>query len=95
MALKPIADRIVVEMVEPDEEKVGSLYVPDTAKEKPQQGKVIAVGEGKRDGKDLIPMTVKVGDLILFGKYSGTEVKYDGHDYLIIQESDVLAIIGK
>ncbi len=93
MALKPIADRIIVEILDPEEEKVGSIYVPDTAKEKPQQGKVIAVGDGKRDGKDIIPMTVKAGNIILFGKYSGSEVKYDGKDYLIISESDVLAIV--
>ena len=93
MALKPIADRIIVQIVEPEEEKVGSIYVPDTAKEKPQQGKVIAVGSGKRDGKDIIPMTVKAGDIVLFGKYSGAEVKHDGKDYLIISENDVLAIV--
>jgi chaperonin GroES len=93
VALKPIADRIIVEIVEPKEEKLGSIYVPDTAKEKPQQGKVIAVGSGKRDGKDIIPMTVKKGDIILFGKYSGAEVKHDGKDYLIISENDVLAIV--
>jgi chaperonin GroES len=93
VALKPIADRIIVEILDPEEEKVGSIYVPDTAKEKPQQGKVIAVGDGKRDGKDIIPMTVKAGNIILFGKYSGSEVKYDGKDYLIISESDVLAIV--
>ncbi|HRZ25285.1 MAG TPA: co-chaperone GroES [Spirochaetota bacterium] len=93
MALKPIADRIIVQIVEPEEERVGSIYVPDTAKEKPQQGKVIAVGSGKRDGKDIIPMTVKAGDIVLFGKYSGAEVKHDGKDYLIISENDVLAIV--
>jgi len=93
VALKPIADRIIVEIVEPDEEKVGSIYVPDTAKEKPQQGKVIAVGDGRRDGKDIIPLTVKVGNIVLFGKYSGAEIKHDGKDYLIINEGDVLAIV--
>jgi len=93
VALKPIADRIIVQIVEPEEERVGSIYVPDTAKEKPQQGKVIAVGSGKRDGKDIIPMTVKAGDIVLFGKYSGAEVKHDGKDYLIISENDVLAIV--
>jgi chaperonin GroES len=73
--------------------KSGSLYVPDTAKEKPQQGKVIAVGEGSRDGDKIIPLTVKAGDRVLYGKYSGTEIKYDGKEYLILSENDVLAII--
>ncbi len=93
MAIKPMGDRVLIEMVEEDTEKIGSIYVPDTAKEKPQQGKVVAVGEGKRDGKDLIPMTVKSGDIVLYGRYSGTEVKHGGKDYLIVSESDILAII--
>lgn len=88
-----MGDRVLIEMVEEDTEKIGSIYVPDTAKEKPQQGKVVAVGEGKRDGKDLIPMTVKSGDIVLYGRYSGTEVKHGGKDYLIVSESDILAII--
>lgn len=95
MAIKPIGDRILVELVKEEAEKVGSLYVPDTAKEKPQQGKVAAVGEGRRDGKDIIPLTVKVGDTVLYGKYSGTEVNFEGKDYLILSENDVLAIISK
>lgn len=94
MAIKPLGDRVLVEVMEDEADKVGSLYVPDTAKEKPQQGKVITVGPGKRDGKDLIPMTVKAGDIVLYGKYSGTEVKHEGKDYLIVSESDILAIIG-
>ena len=94
MAIKPIGDRLLVELVAEEEEaKVGSIIVPDTAKEKPQIANVIAVGEGKRDGKDLIPMSVKVGDKILFGKYSGTEVKFQGNEYLLLSESDVLAIV--
>ncbi len=93
MALKPIGDRVVIELLEAEEDKVGSLYVPDTAKEKPQQGKVIAVGPGRQDGKDLIPMTVKVGNKVLFSKYGGTEVKHSGKDYLIVSENDILAII--
>lgn len=93
MAIKPISDRLLVEALEADDEKVGSIFVPDTAKERPQQGKVIAVGNGKRDGKDLIPMTVKPGDKVLYGKYSGSEIKYDNKEYLILSESDVLAII--
>lgn len=94
MAIKPIGDRLLVEIFEEaDLNKVGSIYVPDTAKERPQQGKVVATGEGKRDGKDLIPMSVKPGDKILYGKYSGSEVKYEDKEYLIMSESDVLAII--
>jgi chaperonin GroES len=95
MALKPISDRVVIEMLEQEHEKVGSIYVPDTAKEKPQQGKVIAVGPGRRDGKELIPMTVKVGDVVLFSKYGGMEVKQDGKEYLIVSESDILAVVEK
>jgi chaperonin GroES len=94
VAIKPLSDRVLIEMLEEDVEKVGSLYVPDTAKEKPQQGKVVAVGTGKRDGKDLIPMTVKVGDVVLYGRYSGSEVKHGGKDFLIVSESDILAVIA-
>ena len=93
MALKPIGDRVVIELLDQEAEKVGSIYVPDTAKEKPQQGKVISVGSGRRDGKDLIPMTVKAGDIVLFSKYGGTEVKHGGKDYLILSEGDILAVI--
>lgn len=93
MAIKPLGDRVLIEILEEELEKVGNLYVPDTAKEKPQQGKIVAVGEGKRDGKEIIPMTVKVGDKVLYGKYSGTEVKEDSKDYLIVSESDILAVI--
>ena len=93
MALKPIGDRVIIELMEENEEKVGSIYVPDTAKEKPQQGKIVAVGEGKRDGKDLIPMSVKKGDTVLFSKYGGTEIKHGGNEYLIIAEGDILAVV--
>lgn len=93
MALKPIGDRVLVQVIDEEVEKVGKLFVPDTAKERPQQGKVIAVGQGKRDGKDLIPMTVKTGDVVLFSKYGGTEVKYQGNEYLILSEGDVLAVL--
>lgn len=93
MAIKPIGDRVLVELMEEEVAKVGSLYVPDTAKEKPQRGKVIAVGEGRLDGKDLVPMRVKVGDKVLFGKYAGTELKYDNKDYLILNEHDILVVI--
>ena len=93
MAIKPIGDRVLVEPLDNEMEKVGSLYVPDTAKEKPQHGKVVALGEGKRDGDKLIPMTVKVGDKVLYGRYSGADIKYDNKEYLIVSESDVLAIL--
>lgn len=93
MAIKPIGDRVLVEPLDKEMEKVGSLYVPDTAKEKPQQGKVVAAGAGKRDGDKVIPLSVKAGDVVLYGKYSGTEIKYDGKEYLIMSENDVLAVI--
>jgi len=94
MKLKPLHDRIMVERVEEAEKTKGGIIIPDSAKEKPAEGKVIAVGDGKRgdDGK-LIPLQVKKGDRILFGKYSGTEVKIDGDEYLIMREDDVLGII--
>ena len=93
MAIKPIGDRVLVEPLEEEVSKVGSLYVPDTAKEKPQRGKIVAVGEGRLDGKDLIPMRVKVGDKVLFGKYAGVELKYEDKDYLILNEHDILVVI--
>ena len=93
MAIKPIGDRVLVEPLEDEISKVGSLYVPDTAKEKPQRGKIIAVGEGRLDGKDLVPMRVKVGDKVLFGKYAGVELKYEDKDYLILNEHDILVVI--
>ncbi len=93
MAIKPIGDRVLVELIEEDLGKVGSLYVPDTAKERPQRGKIIAAGEGRLDGKDLVPMRVKVGDKVLFGKYSGTELKYEDKEYLLLNEHDILAVI--
>lgn len=93
MAIKPIGDRVLVELIEEEIGKVGSLYVPDTAKEKPQRGKIVAVGEGRLDGKDLIPMRVKVGDKVLFGKYAGMELKYEDKEYLILNEHDILAVL--
>lgn len=93
MAIKPLGDKILIQLQDEEVEKVGSLYVPDTAKEKPQQGKVVAVGDGIRDGKDLIPLSVKAGDTVLYGKYSGTEVAHEGVSYLIISEMDILGII--
>ncbi|MBP9015097.1 MAG: co-chaperone GroES [Candidatus Atribacteria bacterium] len=94
MKIKPLGDRILVQRVEEEEVKKGGIIIPDTAKEKPQQGKVIAVGTGKisEDGKRL-PLEVKEGDKILFGKYAGTEVKIGDEEYLIMREDDVLGII--
>ncbi len=93
MAIKPLGDRVLVELIEEEVSKVGSLYVPDTAKEKPQRGKVVAAGDGRFDGKDLVPMRVKVGDKVLFGKYSGMELKYEDKEYLILSEHDILAVL--
>ena len=94
MKIKPLSDRILVKREEPGETVRGGIIIPDTAKEKPQEGKVVAVGPGKLDesGK-RIPMEVKKGDRILMGKYSGTEVKIDGDEHLIMREDDVLAVI--
>jgi len=94
MKFRPLHDRVLVERIEAEEVSRGGIILPDTAKEKPQQGKIIAVGEGKRadDGK-LIPMQVKEGDRILFGKYSGSEIKVEGVEYLIMREDDVLGLI--
>jgi chaperonin GroES len=93
--IKPLADRVVVEALEEAEEMRGGLYIPDTAKEKPQQGTVVAVGPGRRSEQgELIEVELNEGDRILYGKYSGTEVTVDGTEYLIIRESDVLAVLG-
>ena len=94
-AVKPLADRVVVRALEEAEQMRGGLYIPDTAKEKPQQGEVVAVGPGKFDEKgNRVPMDVKAGDKVLYGKYSGTEVTVGGEQLLILRESDVLAVIG-
>jgi len=94
MKLKPLADRVVVKPIEPEEVKHGAIIIPDTAKEKPQEGEVIAVGPGKAsDSEEKTSMEVKVGDRVLYGKYSGTEITVDGEEYLIMRESDILAII--
>ncbi|MFZ5554411.1 MAG: co-chaperone GroES [Bacteroidota bacterium] len=87
--VKPLADRVLVEPSPAEEKTAGGIIIPDTAKEKPQRGTVVAVGTGKKDE----PMTVKVGDTILYGKYSGTEISVDGNDYLIMRESDIYAVI--
>ena len=94
MNVRPLHDRIIVQRLEEGEQKVGGIIIPDTAKEKPQQGKVIAAGNGKSndDGK-RIPLDVSAGNTILFGKYSGQEIKLDGEDYIIMREDEVLAII--
>ena len=95
LKLKPLADRVVVRTLEAEEKTAGGLFIPDTAKEKPQQGEVMAVGPGKTaDDGTQIKMEVKVGDKILYGKYSGTEVRIDNEDYLIMRESDIFAILG-
>jgi chaperonin GroES len=93
--LRPLHDRVLVKRLEEQDEKHGHLIIPDTAKEKPQEGQIVAVGTGKvnDDGKNL-PLAVKEGDRILFGKYSGSEVKLDGEEYLIMREEDVLGILG-
>jgi len=95
MKLRPLHDRVLVKRLDEKEVKKGGIIIPDTAKEKPQEGEVIAVGPGKvTDGGKLQPMSVKAGDKILFGKYSGSEVKLEGEEYLIMHEGDVLGILG-
>ena len=93
MKVRPLHDRIIVQRIEEGEQKVGGIIIPDTAKEKPQQGKVIAVGLGKREKNERIPLDVQDGDTILFGKYSGQEIKIDGEEYLIMREDEVLAVL--
>lgn len=96
MKIRPLYDRIVVKRIEEQEQKVGGLFIPDSAKEKPQEAEVVAVGKGKRleDGK-VIPLDVQVGDRILFGKYSGSDIKLDQEEYLIMREDEVLGILDK
>ena len=94
MNVRPLHDRIIVQRIEEGEQKIGGIIIPDSAKEKPQQGKVIAVGQGKvKDDGTRTPLDVKAGDLILFGKYSGQEIKLDGEEYLIMREDEVLAVL--
>jgi chaperonin GroES len=94
--LKPLGSRVVVEPLESEEVTAGGIVLPDTAKEKPQKGTILAVGPGDRDDDgDRIPMDVKVGDVVLYAKYSGTEIKVDGKKLLILRESDILAILDK
>jgi len=95
MKIKPLGDRVVIQAAESKEQTRGGIVLPDTAKEKPQEGKVVAVGTGKKtdDGK-LVPLSVKVGDIVLYGKYSGTEITVDEKEYLIVREEDILAIVA-
>jgi chaperonin GroES len=94
MNVRPLHDRIIVQRIEEGEQKIGGIIIPDSAKEKPQQGKVIAAGSGKaKDDGKRIPLDVKAGDLILFGKYSGQEIKLDGEEFLIMREDEVLGVI--
>jgi len=92
--IQPMQDRVVIRALEETETMRGGLYIPDTAKEKPQQGEIVAVGPGRFEKGERVPMELKVGQKVLYGKYSGTEVTLDDEEYLIIKESDVLAVIG-
>jgi chaperonin GroES len=96
MKIRPLQDRIIVQRIEEEEKTAGGIIIPDTAKEKPQIGKIIAAGNGKKteDGK-VLPMDVKKGDKVLFSKYAGSEVKIDGEEYLIMKEDDILGIVEK
>ena len=95
MNIRPLYDRIVVKRLEEKEQVQGGIIIPDTAKEKPQEGEVVAVGKGKRSDKgDIVPLELEVGNKILFGKYSGSDIKVDGNEYLIMREDEVLAVIA-
>lgn len=96
MKIRPLQDRVIVKRVDEEAKSKGGIFIPDTAKEKPQEGKIVAVGKGKAgdDGK-ITPLDVKVNDRILFGKYSGTEINFDGEEHLIMREEDILGIIEK
>ena len=95
--IKPLEDRILVEVIDAETKTASGLVIPDTAKEKPQEGKVIAVGPGRfdEDGEKRVPMDIKTGDTVIFSKYGGTEVSYDGKDYLLLSARDVLAVVSK
>ncbi|MFG1347139.1 co-chaperone GroES [Xanthobacter autotrophicus DSM 431] len=94
MGFRPLHDRVVVKRIEAEQKSAGGIIIPDTAKEKPQQGEVVAVGPGARNEKgEIVALDVKAGDIVLFGKWSGTEVKIDGQDLLIMKESDILGVI--
>jgi chaperonin GroES len=93
MSMRPLRDRVLVERIEEPEQRIGGIIVPDSAKEKPQQGRVVAVGKGRVNDKgEVFPLDVKVGDTVLFGKYGGTEVKIDGKEYLILREDEILGV---
>jgi len=94
MNLRPLQDRIIVKRLEEENMTAGGLYIPDTAKEKPQKGEIVAVGKGKiTEAGKVIPVDLKAGDIVLFGKYAGTEIKIDGVDYLIMREDDILGVV--
>jgi len=94
MNIQPLGDRVLVKPLEAEEKTKGGILIPDTAKEKPQEGEVVAVGKGKSQGDKVVPLEVKVGDKVLYGKYSGTEIRgRDGEEYLILREEDILAIV--
>ena len=93
MKIRPLHDRVIVKRIEEEEKTKGGIIIPDTAKEKPQEGRVVAVGPGKHEDGKLIPVEVKAGDRILFGKYSGTEIKLNGEEHIILREEDILGII--
>jgi chaperonin GroES len=94
MAVRPLRDRILVERIEEQEQRIGGIIIPDSAKEKPQQGRVVAAGRGRVNDKgEVFPLDVKVGDTVLIGKYSGTEIKLDGKEYVILREEEVLGVV--
>jgi len=93
MKLKPLADRVIIKAIPSEERTKSGIIMPDTAKEKPQEGEIVAVGPGKVEKSERIPMEVNIGDRVIYSKYAGTEVKYDGIEYLILRESDIQAII--
>lgn len=95
LSMKPLSDRVIVKPSPAEEVTKGGIFLPDTAQEKPQKGEIVAIGAGKvaEDSGKVIPMSVKVGDTVLYGKYSGTEIKFDGEEYLIMRESDIFAIL--
>lgn len=95
MKFRPLHDRVVVRRIEQEEKTAGGIIIPDTAKEKPQEGEILAVGPGAREDGKLVALDVKVGDRVLFGKWSGTEVKIDGQDLIIMKESDIMGVIEK
>ncbi|MGZ4030883.1 MAG: co-chaperone GroES [Tumebacillaceae bacterium] len=93
--IKPIGDRVVIKVVEREEKTASGLFLPDTAKEKPQEGEIVAVGTGKVVGNAVLPLELNVGDRVIYSKYAGTELKYEGVEYLLLREADVLAVIEK